>query len=120
MNYYFDVLKRYADFNGRARRKEFWMFFLFHIILTYGLLFIGIKLEFPLLSTIYSLATMLPYLGVLIRRMHDVGKSGWFCLIPFYNIYLACIDSDNGQNEYGPNPKGIGNDEIAEIGRFQE
>jgi uncharacterized membrane protein YhaH (DUF805 family) len=120
MNYYFDVLKRYADFNGRTRRKEFWMFFLFHIIITYTLLFVGIKMGFELLSTLYSLVTLLPYLGVLIRRMHDVGKSGWFCLIPIYNIVLACTDSDHGQNEYGENPKGLGNDEIGEIGKFQE
>ena len=120
MNYYFDVLKRYADFDGRARRKEFWMFFLFHMIVTYSLLFIGMKMGFELLSSVYSLATLLPYLGVLIRRMHDTGKSGWYCIIPFYNIYLACLDGDIGQNEYGANPKGIGNDEIGEIGKFQE
>ena len=120
MNYYFDVLKRYADFDGRARRKEFWMFILFNTIVTYALLFVGIKLEFPLLSSIYSFAVLLPYFGVLIRRMHDAGKSGWFCLIPFYNIYLACCDSEFGQNEYGENPKGLGNDEIHEIGLAQE
>lgn len=120
MNYYFDVLKRYADFNGRARRKEYWMFMLFNIIVSYTLAFIGIKMEFPMLSSIYSLAVFLPSVGVAIRRMHDVGKSGWYCIIPIYNIILACTDSDHGQNEYGPNPKGLGNDEIGEIGKFQE
>ena len=120
MNYYFDVLKRYADFNGRSRRKEFWMFYLFHVIAIYTLVFISMYFEFNFLVLIYALATVLPYIGVTIRRMHDTGRSGWYSLIPLYSFYLLCLDSDIGQNEYGANPKGIGNDEIGEIGKFQE
>ena len=120
MNEYLSVLKQYAVFDGRSRRKEFWMFTLINTITTYTLLFIGLKIGFEFLSTLYSLAVLLPTIGVWCRRMHDTGKSGWFMLIPFYNLYLAFLDSDPGQNEYGANPKGIGNDEIGEIGKFQE
>ena len=120
MNEYLEVVKKYAVFDGRARRREYWMFTLFNVIISVILSIVGTQIDFIFLGNIYSLAVLLPSIGVAIRRMHDVGKSGWFCLIPFYNIYLACIDSDNGQNEYGPNPKGIGNDEIGEIGKFQE
>lgn len=120
MNEYLEVLKKYALFDGRARRKEFWMFTLISTIITYALLFIGLKIDFPLFGNLYSLAVLLPTIGVWCRRMHDTGKSGWFMLIPLYNLYLACIDSDAGENEFGSNPKGIGNDEIGEIGKFQE
>ena len=123
MNYYFDVLKRYTDFNGRARRKEFWMFTLFHIIIIYGLVALMIATEsevFIVILSLYVLGTILPSLAVQIRRMHDTGRSGWFILIPYYSFYLLCIDSQQENNEYGPNPKGIGNDEIGEIGKFQE
>ncbi len=120
MNEYLEVLKKYAVFDGRARRREYWMFTLISTIITYSLLFIGIKIGFSLLNSLYSLAVLLPSIGVAIRRMHDVGKSGWFMLIPFYNLYLACCDSDLGENEYGPNPKNLGNDEINEIGNRQD
>ena len=120
MNEYLEVLKKYAVFDGRARRREFWMFTLFSMIITYALLFIGLKIELPFLNSLYSLAVFLPTIGVWCRRMHDIGKSGWFMLIPFYNLYLACIDSVHGENEYGPNPKNIGNDEISEIGKAQD
>ncbi len=115
MNWYLEVLKKYADFNGRARRKEYWMFVLINLIITYSLLFIGIKMGFPILSSLYSFAVLLPSVGVAIRRMHDVGKSGWYILIPFYNLILACTEGEQGENEYGPNPKNPDN-EIEQIG----
>lgn len=108
MNWYLKVLKQYADFNGRARRKEYWMFFLFNMIISYGIIGIGAALNMPelsIVSTIYSLAVLLPAIAVGVRRMHDVGKSGWFILVPIYNLILACTDSEEGTNEYGPNPK---------------
>ena len=116
MNWYLKVLKQYADFNGRARRKEYWMFFLFNMIfslvLTYGGMAMGMgdttTGQAPLIANIYSLAVLLPSIAVAVRRMHDVGKSGWFCLIPFYNLYLAVTDSEPGSNQYGPNPKNEG------------
>ena len=126
MNWYLKVLKQYTDFNGRARRKEYWMFVLFNTIFTVCLVFLDQTLgttygelnEDGYLETVYSLAVLLPYLAVTARRMHDVGKSGWYMLIPFYNFILACTDSENGENKWGENPKGIGNNsEINLIGK---
>ena len=109
MNWYVKVLKQYADFNGRARRKEYWMFVLINFIISMVLSMAGGAIEFPLLSTIYSLAVLIPSLAVAVRRMHDSNRSGWFVLVPLYNLYLAVIEGTQGSNEYGPDPKG-GND----------
>ncbi|AUP79151.1 DUF805 domain-containing protein [Flavivirga eckloniae] len=119
MNWYLKVLKQYATFTGRARRKEYWMFFLFNIIISYGIMFIAIGLEMPslsILSSIYSLAVLIPGIAVGVRRMHDAGKSGWFLLIPIYNLILACTDSEAGSNKWGPNPKSQ-TEEINQIGQ---
>ena len=89
MNYYFKVLKNYADFKGRARRSEYWYFVLFNALMTIVLGYIGILLETELLGTMYSFAVIIPSLAVGVRIMHDVGKSGWFLLIPIYNFILA-------------------------------
>jgi uncharacterized membrane protein YhaH (DUF805 family) len=105
MNYYIFVLKNYAKFSGRARRSEFWYFTLFNTIITYGLVYIGYLIGSPFLSSIYSLAVLVPTLAVGVRRMHDVDKSGWFFLIPLYNLILACTDGTPGPNEYGDDPK---------------
>jgi uncharacterized membrane protein YhaH (DUF805 family) len=105
MNYYIKVLQNYANFNGRARRSEYWYFVLFNFIISLVLGLIGAAVNFEFLGNIYSLAVLIPSLAVAVRRMHDVGKSGWFILIPIYNLILACTDSQSGDNEYGPNPK---------------
>ena len=107
MNYYFDVLKKYAEFNGRARRKEYWMFTLINVIISVVLGIISglISPSMDILGTIYTVAVLLPSIGVAIRRMHDVGKSGWYILIPIYNIILACTDGEKGTNIYGADPK---------------
>ncbi|MBB1138770.1 DUF805 domain-containing protein [Myroides sp. WP-1] len=105
MNYYVSVLKNYFNFNGRARRSEFWYFMLFNCIIAFVLGFIGGLLNTSLLSSIYSLAVLLPGIGVAVRRMHDIGKSGWFILIPIYNIVLAATEGTKGDNEYGADPK---------------
>ena len=88
MNWYLKVLKQYADFSGRARRKEFWMFSLFNMIFSYALVFIfaGIGaatgiLELTFLSYIYSLAVIIPGLAVTVRRLHDTGKSGFYIFV---------------------------------------
>lgn len=121
MNYYLDVFRNYASFDGRARRKEYWMFTLIHIIVLYVLLALGIFVSgiFLILYFVYALASFLPTLGVTIRRMHDTGKSGWYMLIPIYSLILACTEGDTGTNEYGADPKGFG-EEITEIGTSQE
>ncbi|WP_282072402.1 DUF805 domain-containing protein [Polaribacter atrinae] len=126
MNWYIKALKQYSDFKGRARRQEYWMFVLFNTIISIGFMFLDKVLgtnygdlgEDGYLETLYSLAVLIPYLAVTARRMHDVGKSGWYMLIPFYNFYLACTNSVAGENKWGENPKGEGNStEINQIGQ---
>jgi uncharacterized membrane protein YhaH (DUF805 family) len=118
--YFLDVLKnKYVDFNGRARRSEYWYFALFSTLISWALTY-GLGSILPevggILSLIYSFAILLPTIGILTRRLHDIGKSGGFAfiiLIPIAGIIwllvLLCTDSDPGENQYGPNPKGIGN-----------
>ena len=112
MNYYLKVLKQYADFKGRARRKEYWMFALFNLIASFLLGVVdGAAGTFDpvsgqgFISGLYGLAIIIPSLAVAIRRMHDCGKSGWYILFPIYNLILLFTDGDSGDNEYGSNPK---------------
>ena len=93
------------------------MFVLFHIIIYYALFFIGMSAGsgmLMMLASIYILATLIPSIAAGVRRMHDVGKSGWYILIPIYSLILACTDSEPGSNEYGPNPKEIGSDDATD------
>ena len=105
MNYYLAVLKKYAEFNGRARRSEYWCFVLFNLIIYIALAVVGVAMRASFLPLIYNLAVLLPAIGVAVRRMHDVDKSGWFVLIPIYNLILACTEGTKGPNQYGPDPK---------------
>ncbi|MBE0672441.1 MAG: DUF805 domain-containing protein [Anaerolineales bacterium] len=121
MKWYLAVLKKYAVFSGRARRKEYWMFFLFNLIIaavlggTLGLIEViaGIPSTLSvLLITIYTIAVIIPGLAVGVRRLHDTGKSGWWLLITLVPIIGAIVvlifqlqDSQQGENQYGPNPK---------------
>ncbi|HTS25967.1 MAG TPA: DUF805 domain-containing protein [Bryobacteraceae bacterium] len=112
MNWYVDVLKKYAEFKGRARRKEYWMFALFNIIISFVIGFVAGLLAslagvpaLGQLSLLYSLAILVPSIAVGVRRMHDTGHSGWWLLCPIVNLVFACTDSQPGPNEYGPNPK---------------
>lgn len=113
MKYYFEVLRKYAVFNGRSRRKEYWMFFLFSMIICIIIGIVeGIVGLFPerdssLFANIYSLAILIPSIAVGVRRMHDVDKSGWFLLIPIYNLILACTNGTEGENRYGDDPKSV-------------
>ena len=119
MQWYIDVLKKYAVFSGRARRKEFWMFTLFSIIISLILSIIDhvVGLDYNsgrngVLQSIYGLAVLLPTIGVAIRRMHDTGRSGWWILINLipcigwiWFIVLAAQEGNAGDNAYGPDPK---------------
>lgn len=114
MNWYLDVLKKYAVFNGRASRSEFWYFTLFNSIVIIFLLIIGRATDsvfFDALYTLYILAVLLPSIGVEIRRLHDTGRSGWWlliALIPIVSLILLVFwiqDGEPGTNQYGPNPK---------------
>jgi uncharacterized membrane protein YhaH (DUF805 family) len=112
MKWYLMVLQKYAVFTGRARRKEYWMFFLFNMIASFlvgiisGIMMGTGSTDFDYLGTLYSVAVLLPSIAVGVRRMHDVGKSGWFILIPIYNLILAVTEGNSGPNEYGADPKG--------------
>ncbi len=107
-NYFVKVLKNYANFNGRARRSEYWYYTLFSFIISIILIFAdqAIGSEEGILGLIFSLGTIIPSIAVGVRRMHDVGKSGWYLLIPIYNLVLACTNGQTGGNEYGDDPKG--------------
>lgn len=113
MDWYLKVLNNYTGFEGRARRKEYWMFVLFSFLASLVLSIVQaiIHLE-QFLTGLYSLAVLLPSLAVMVRRLHDTGKSGWWILIgliPFIGeiilLVFACLDSQEGDNKYGPNPK---------------
>jgi uncharacterized membrane protein YhaH (DUF805 family) len=119
MNWYLGVLKKYAVFDGRARRKEYWFFFLFTIIVSVILAIIdnltgtyNSKVGIGLLGGLYALGTLLPGIGVTIRRLHDTGRTGWWILIAFVPIVggiilliFMVLDGNPGENKYGPDPK---------------
>ncbi|MBC7891544.1 MAG: DUF805 domain-containing protein [Sphingobacteriaceae bacterium] len=106
---YTTVLKKFADFDGRARRSEYWYFFLVNVLVSISFNVIGMTLGgstfIGLLSMLFTLAVLVPSVAVAVRRMHDVGKSGWYALIPVYNLVLACTEGMAGGNEYGADPK---------------
>ncbi len=121
-DYFVKVYKNYANFEGRARRSEYWYFTLFYYVLAIVLSLIdgAIGNGVGYLGTALALGTIVPSIAVGVRRMHDVGKSGWYLLIPIYNLVLACTNGDTGTNGYGPDPKGDPlQDEINAIGNGQ-
>lgn len=111
------VFQNYVNFSGRARRSEYWYFALFSGIISFALNFVnqilGASEPLALIIILVSLGLFLPSLAVNVRRLHDIGKSGWWILIeltivgviPF--IIWLCRDSQPGENQYGPNPKGF-------------
>ena len=119
MNWYLAVLKNYAGFSGRARRKEYWMFTIFNIIFAIVAMILdnvlGIamaEIGYGPLYGLYALAMLIPGLAVSVRRLHDVGKSGWMLLIALipligaiWLLVLMLTDSNPGENQYGSNPK---------------
>ena len=113
MEWYLKVVRdNYANFNGRASRQEYWMFFLFNMIFAIVMMGIDIILGLGFLNIIYSLVVMIPGIAVGIRRLHDIGKSGWMVLIvlipcigAFWLLYLMFQDSSPLDNEYGLSPK---------------
>lgn len=113
MNYYVHVLKNYANFNGRARRSEYWWYTLINILIVTGITVISsiIPILF-FLYPIYMLATLIPSLAVAVRRMHDSNKSGWMLLVSLIPIIggiwlliLLLTEGTKGDNQYGPDPK---------------
>ena len=117
MGWYMAVLKKYAVFSGRARRKEYWMFYLMNLLVACAIAIVetiaGVQSPGPL-SIVYSVAIFIPALALAVRRLHDTGRSGWWLLIGLLPIIGAIVllfmvlqDSQPGENQYGPNPKTV-------------
>ncbi|HLY03599.1 MAG TPA: DUF805 domain-containing protein [Candidatus Cybelea sp.] len=122
MNYFLDALGKYAVFSGRARRSEYWYFALFTCLIAFVLLAVGFYIAkatggpptlAEYLLDFFSLLIVLPSLAVSVRRLHDIGMSGWWVLLNIVPLgglvllYFFCQDSQSGDNAYGPNPKQV-------------
>ncbi|EGY34311.1 putative ABC transporter [Aggregatibacter actinomycetemcomitans serotype e str. SC1083] len=112
MNWYLHVLKNYATFSGRARRKEYWMFVLFNFIATFVCMLIDAVIQMPIFQFVYGFGVIIPYIAVTVRRLHDTDRSGWWILISFIPLVgsivllvFMCFDSQPGTNRFGDNPK---------------
>lgn len=125
-------LKRYADFSGRSRRKEYWMFVLFQTLVLIPVALVGAMLGgidesgtggalFLILVAIFVLAFLVPGLAVQVRRFHDQDKSGWFILLGFIPyiggiilFVFMCLEGTRGPNRFGPDPKDPYGEEVFE------
>jgi uncharacterized membrane protein YhaH (DUF805 family) len=127
MNYYLKVLQNYANFNGRARRAEYWYFFLFNVIFAFTAMSLdnvaGLANDltgYGPISGLYVLFAFIPGLAVAVRRMHDIGKSGWMILVGLIPVIcllfliLAATKGNKGENEYGQDPKGESSSDLLD------
>ena len=119
MNWFLTALKKYAVFSGRSRRSEYWFFALFYFLIGVGLAIVDTvagtmdaATGIGLLGGLFAVAMIIPSLAVGVRRLHDIGRSGWWLLIgliPLIGVIIlivwACRDGQPGTNAYGPNPK---------------
>ena len=118
MKEFVDVFKKTFDFSGRSRRKEFWLFVLFTTLISIALSFVdaiaGLELteDLGVLGGLFSLLIIIPSISVTVRRLHDIGRSGWWFLLAFVPIIgwitlfiFNLLDSQSGTNAYGPSPK---------------
>jgi uncharacterized membrane protein YhaH (DUF805 family) len=113
MHWYFDVLRKYAVFSGRATRQEYWMFCVFNFLIAFVIGLIDGAIGAGFFSGIYVLAILVPSLAVGVRRLHDVGRSGWWMLIGLIPLLGGIVlfifsvqDGQPGSNQYGPDPRG--------------
>jgi uncharacterized membrane protein YhaH (DUF805 family) len=126
MSWFIAALKKYATFSGRACRSEYWYFFLFYLLISVvltlmdGILGADTHQGGGLLSGLFALGTLLPAIGVGVRRLHDIGRSGWWLLIGLVPLlgglvllWFAVKDSDPGDNAYGTHPKPAGTAEFS-------
>jgi uncharacterized membrane protein YhaH (DUF805 family) len=113
VSWYLAVLKNYAGFSGRARRKEYWMFALINFVISLVLEILATQAKvIGIVFLVYGLAVLIPGLAVAVRRLHDTGRTGWWVLIGIIPVIGTIIllvflasDSQPGDNQYGPNPK---------------
>jgi uncharacterized membrane protein YhaH (DUF805 family) len=113
MDWYLGVLRQYAVFDGRARRKEYWMFVLFNIVIAAALAIVGRVVGLDgALRGLYVLGVLIPSLAVSVRRMHDTGRSGWWLLVVLVPLvgwlivlYFMAQAGETGGNSHGPDPK---------------
>lgn len=111
MEYFLSALKKYADFSGRARRKEYWMFILFYFIIYITLAIVDSLIGTMFLALIFVLAMLVPSISIAARRLHDTGRSGWWQLISLIPLIGAIVlivflvQDSHEENQYGPNPK---------------
>ena len=122
MGWYIEALKKYAVFGGRSRRKEYWYFVLFSLIVSLVLSAVdallgtfGSASNVGLLGGIYGLAIIIPTIAVSVRRLHDIDRTGWWVLISLVPVIgtivllvFAVLDGTPGENRFGPNPKASG------------
>ena len=122
MSWYLEALKKYAVFGGRSRRKEYWYFVLFSLIVSLVWSAIDARLgtlssstNVGLLGGIYGLAIIIPSIAVSVRRLHDIDRTGWWVLISLVPVIgtivllvFAVLDGTPGENRFGPNPKASG------------
>lgn len=118
MKNFIEVIKKYAVFSGRASRKEYWLFCLWNLIIGFVIGFVlgltgNLNAVLPA-AIIYLAIFIIPSVAVTVRRLHDIGRSGWWLLIlfvpyigPIILITFYCFDSQSGDNKYGPNPKAL-------------
>lgn len=119
MEWYLQALRRYAEFGGRSRRKEYWFFVLFNVLISIALgIFDNVigtvnDMGSGFFSGLYSLGVFIPSIAVAIRRLHDTGRVGWWLLIALIPLIGAIVlivffvqDSESGPNDWGPSPKG--------------
>lgn len=118
MRWYLEALRKYAVFSGRSTRREYWMFFLINFLFLVAAsildqLIFGIAFEkYGPLYSVYALAVLVPGFAVAVRRLHDVGRSAWYLLVPLipiagviWYIVLLCLDGEAGENRFGPDPR---------------
>ncbi|HEY5370352.1 MAG TPA: DUF805 domain-containing protein [Hanamia sp.] len=116
------MFKNPFSFDGRIRRLEYGLSYLIYFI---AILLLNLTMSNAQIESVFRLLIVIPLLWLLFaqgsKRCHDMGNSGWYQLIPLYVFWMVFVDGESGNNQYGPNPKGIGNtDEIDEIGSYLE
>ncbi len=122
MSWYLQVWQRYAEFTGRSRRMEFWIFFLYNVVilLVLYLASVGFALvnqpemgaSMYFIYFAYALVALVPCVACTVRRLHDIGKNGWWVLLVLVPIIgalallaMMTLDGNHGPNQYGPDPK---------------